>query len=108
MLAGRRALAAGAFEETLATFDHMLSLELPEDDPLLGEACEHRGEALAGLQRYDDAVAAFERALTIAVARHDDAGIERAAMGASNCHAVAGHAGRESGAAETRAGRPHE
>jgi tetratricopeptide (TPR) repeat protein len=63
----------------------MLGLELPEDDPQLGEACEHRGEALAGLKRYDDAVAAFERALTNAIARHDDAGIERAAMGASDC-----------------------
>jgi eukaryotic-like serine/threonine-protein kinase len=86
LLAGRRALAAGAFEETLEVFDQMLGLELPEDDALLGEASEHRGEALAGLQRYDDAVAAFERALTNAVARHDDAGIERAARGASDCH----------------------
>ena len=86
LLAGRRALAASAFEETLATFDQMLGLELPEDDALLGEACEHRGEALAGLKRYDDAVAAFERALTNAIARHDDAGIERAAVGASNCY----------------------
>ncbi len=86
LLAGRRALAAGAFEETLATFDQMLGLELPEDDPRLGEAYEHRGEALAGLQRYDDAVAAFDRALTNAVARHDDAGIERAARGSANCH----------------------
>ncbi len=86
LLAGRRALAAGAFEETLATFDQMLGLELPEGDALLGEAYEHRGEALAGLKRYDDAVVAFDRALTIAVARHDDAGIERVASGASNCH----------------------
>ncbi len=86
VLAGTRALAAGAFEETLELFDHLLSLELPESDPLLGEASEHRGEALAGLQRYDDAVAAFERALTNAAARHDDAGIERAAGGAWNCY----------------------
>ena len=42
LLAGRRALVAGAFEETLETFDHLLALELPEDDPRLGEACEHR------------------------------------------------------------------
>ncbi len=34
-LAGRRALAAGAFEEALETFDNLLGLELPEDDPLL-------------------------------------------------------------------------
>ena len=91
LLAGRRALAAGAFEETLETFDHLLGLELPEDDPLLGEACEHRGEALAGLQRYDDAVAAFDRALTIYSAARDDAGIERAAMGAANCYVWRGH-----------------
>lgn len=77
--AGRRALTAGAFEETLEVFDNLLSLELPESDPLLGEACEHRGAALAGLQRYDDAIAAFERALTIYSATRDDAGIERAA-----------------------------
>ena len=88
--AGRRALAACAFEETLQASDHLLSLELSEHDPLLGEASEHRGKALAGLQRYDDAVAAFERALAIYSAVKDDAGIERAAMGASNCHAWRG------------------
>ncbi len=86
VLAGKRALASGAFEETVQVSDDVLSLELPEDDALLGEACEYRGEALAGLQRYDDAVVAFERALTNAIARHDDAGIERAAIGAANCH----------------------
>ena len=83
--AGKRALTAGAFEETLEMFDHLLSLELPESDPLLAEACEHRGEALAGLQRYDDAVAAFERALTIYSAVEDDAGIARAARSGANC-----------------------
>ena len=85
LLAGRRALGAGAFEETLELFDHLLSLELPESDPLLGEASEHRGEAFAGLQRYDDAIAAFERALTIYGTVKDDAGIARAAKGASDC-----------------------
>lgn len=84
--AGRRALAAGAFEETLEVFDNLLSLELPESDPLFGEACEHRGEALAGLQRYDDAVAAFARALTIYSAARDDAGIERAARSEASCY----------------------
>ena len=83
--AGRRALAAGAFEETLEVFDNLLSLELPECDPLLGEASEHRGEALAGLQRYDAAIDAFERALTIYSTVKDDAGIARAARSGSNC-----------------------
>ncbi len=92
VLAGKRALASGAFEETVQVSDHVFSLELAEHDLLLGEASQQHGEALVGLQRYDDAVAAFERALTIAIARHDDAGIERAAMGASNCHAWRGMA----------------
>jgi tetratricopeptide (TPR) repeat protein/predicted Ser/Thr protein kinase len=84
--AGRRALAAGAFEETLEVFEHVLSLELPESDPLVGEACEHRGEALAGLKRYDDAVAAFDRALTIYGTVSDDAGVARAARHAADCY----------------------
>jgi len=86
VLAGKRALASGAFEETVQVSDHVFSLELGEHDPLLGEANQQHGEALAGLQRNDDAIAAFERALTNAVARHDDVGIERSAMGASNCY----------------------
>lgn len=83
--AGRRALAAGAFEETLEVFDNLLGLELSESDPLFGEACEHRGEALAGLKRYDDAIAAFGRALTIYSAVNDDAGIARAARNGCFC-----------------------
>ena len=67
-------------------FDHLLSLELPEPDPLLGEASEHRGEALSGLQRYDDAVAAFEGALAVYGTVKDDAGVARAARGASDCY----------------------
>ena len=83
LLAGRRALAAGAFEETLEMFDQLLGLELPEHDPLLGEVSEHRGDALTGLQRHDDAIAAFDRALEIYSADKDDAGIARAARNAS-------------------------
>ncbi len=90
LLAGKRALAAGAFEETLETFDQLLGLELTEHDPLLAEACEHRGEALAGLRRYDEAVAAFSRALAIYIAVKDDAGIERAAVGEAHCHVWSG------------------
>ena len=81
LLAGRRALASGAFEETLDTFDNLIGLELAEDDPLLGEAWEHRGDALTGLKRHDDAAAAFDRAQAIYIAAKEDAGIARATMG---------------------------
>jgi tetratricopeptide (TPR) repeat protein len=92
LLAGRRALAAGAFEETLEVFDNLLGLELPEYDPLLGEASEHRGEALAGLQRPEEAATAFDRALTIYGTGKDDAGVERAAKGGANCYVWHGKA----------------
>lgn len=85
LLAGRRALAAGAFEEAIATLDDVLSLELAEDDLRLAEASEHRGAALAGLQRHDDAAAAFDRALAIYSAGSDDAGIERSASQGALC-----------------------
>jgi tetratricopeptide (TPR) repeat protein/predicted Ser/Thr protein kinase len=85
-LAGRRALAAGAFEETLEAFDSLIGLELPEDDPLVAEAYEHRGDALNGLDRRDESIAAFDRALTIYIARKDDVGIERTARGESNVY----------------------
>jgi tetratricopeptide (TPR) repeat protein len=81
LLAGRRTLMAGGFEETLEITENLLGLELADDDPRLGQGLEERGEALAGLQRYDDAVGAFERALTLYAARGDDAGIARAALG---------------------------
>ena len=84
LLAGHRALAAGAFEETLDITDNLPGLELVQHDPLLGQALEQRGEALGGLQRHDEAVDAFDRALTIYGVCHDDAGIERAARRASN------------------------
>src|SRR5262249_29658152 len=61
MLAGRRALAAGAFEETFEIFDQLIGLELSEDDPLLAEAFEHRGAALTGMQKPDEGIAALER-----------------------------------------------
>jgi len=83
-LAGRRALAAGAFEETLERFDNVIGLELSERDPLVAEAFEHRGDALTGLQRFDEAIAAWDRALTIYSAGKDDAGIERTARSISN------------------------
>lgn len=84
-LSGRKALAAGAFEETLETFDHVIGLELADDDPLLAEAFEHRGTALLGLQKLDEATVALERALALYTARRDDAGIERAAQDLATC-----------------------
>jgi tetratricopeptide (TPR) repeat protein len=85
-LAGKRALAAAAFEEALETFDNVLGLELAEHDPLTALASESRGKALTALGRHDESAAAFDRALTIYGALGDDAGIERAAMGEANVY----------------------
>ena len=89
-LAARRALAAGAFEEALETCDHLIGLELADEDPLLAEAFEHRGAALVALQRADEAVAALERALALSTARRDDAGIARAAQASVFCFVLLG------------------
>ena len=89
-LAGRRALAAGAFEETLETCDHLIGLELADEDPLLAEAFEHRGAALIALQRADEAAAALARALSLSTARRDDAGIARAAQASVFCFVLLG------------------
>jgi eukaryotic-like serine/threonine-protein kinase len=79
-LAGRRALAAGAFEDALDTAEQLMGLDLADDDPLLAEAYEQRGAALQALQRPDEAVIACERALALHAGRRDDAGIVRAAQ----------------------------
>jgi tetratricopeptide (TPR) repeat protein len=79
-LAGLRAMDAGAFEEALESFDHVISLELSEQDPFLAEAFERRGNALAGLQRSDEAIDALNKALLLYSARRDDAGISRSAQ----------------------------
>jgi len=81
MLAGRRALAAGAFEEALETFDNLLGLELSDDHPLLADVWEQRGGALSALGRPDESFAAFERALDLFIASRQDAGIEATALG---------------------------
>ncbi|MGQ0734352.1 MAG: serine/threonine-protein kinase [Acidobacteriota bacterium] len=81
--AGRAADAAGAFEEALEIFDNLLTLELPEQDPLVAETFERRGNALGGLQRHDEAASSFERALALYTAVHDDPGIARSAQMAS-------------------------
>ena len=78
-LAGRRALAAGAFEDALETSEHLLGLELNDDDPLLADAFEQRGAALQALLRPDEAVMAWDRALALHAERRDDAGMVRAA-----------------------------
>src|SRR6185436_7970385 len=85
-LAGTRALAAGAFEEAIETSDNLIGLELPDDDPLVAEAFEHRGHGLSALARHDDAAMSFDRALTIYGATRDDRGIERAAVGAASTY----------------------
>jgi tetratricopeptide (TPR) repeat protein/tRNA A-37 threonylcarbamoyl transferase component Bud32 len=78
-LAGRRALAAGAFEDALDTSEHLIGLELADDDPQLADAFEQRGAALLALLRPDEGIIAWERALALHAGRHDDAGIVRAA-----------------------------
>jgi tetratricopeptide (TPR) repeat protein/predicted Ser/Thr protein kinase len=85
-LAGKRALAAAAFEEALETFDNLLGLELAEHDPLTAAASEHRGKALVALGRHDESAAAFDRALAIYGAAGDAAGIERASIGEANVY----------------------
>jgi tRNA A-37 threonylcarbamoyl transferase component Bud32 len=42
-LAGRRALVAGAFEDALESSEHLMGLELADDDPRLADAFEQRG-----------------------------------------------------------------
>ena len=76
---GRQALAAGAFEDALDTSEHLIGLELADDDPQVAEAFEQRGVALRALRRLDEAVIAWERALALHAGRRDDAGIVRAA-----------------------------
>jgi tRNA A-37 threonylcarbamoyl transferase component Bud32/tetratricopeptide (TPR) repeat protein len=78
-LSGRRALAAGAFEDALDTGEHLVGLELADDDPRLADAFEQRGAALEALLRPDEAVIAWERALALHAGRRDDAGIVRGA-----------------------------
>src|SRR5262249_11854212 len=76
-MAGRRAITAGAVGEALETFDHLISLELPDDNPLLAEAWEGRGKSLVALNRRDEASVALEQALSRYISRHDDGGIAR-------------------------------
>jgi len=79
ILAARRAIAAGAFEEVLEATEHLIGLDLATDDPQLAEAFEHRGAALTGLQRPDEGIASLERAFDLHVQRRDDGGIAHAA-----------------------------
>jgi tRNA A-37 threonylcarbamoyl transferase component Bud32/tetratricopeptide (TPR) repeat protein len=79
MLAARRALTAGAFEETLEICDHLIGLELADDNPLLAEAHERRGNALVGLQRRAEAISSLDVALSRHILLNNVAAIGRAA-----------------------------
>jgi tetratricopeptide (TPR) repeat protein len=76
-LAGQASEVAGAFEETLEISDNMISLELSHDHPLVAAAFEHKGNALAGLRRDDEAVETFVQALDLYAKLRDDAGVAR-------------------------------
>ena len=89
-LAGKRALAAGAFEDALETSDHLIGLELADDDARLTDAFEQRGAALWALRRPDEAVIAWERALALHAARRDDAGIDARRAGDCGVFCVPG------------------
>jgi len=86
-VAGRATEAAGAFEETAETFENLLGLELPESDPLVAEASERRGNALAGMRRDDEAIESFARAVDLYRALGDDAGIARSTRMAADIQA---------------------
>jgi tetratricopeptide (TPR) repeat protein len=86
VVAGRRALAAGAFEEALETADNLLGLELAERDAMRAEALEHRAGALIALGRHDESAAAYGQAAAIFEAIQDDAGIERATRGGATSY----------------------
>ena len=90
-LAGRGALAAGAFEDALDMSEHLMGLELVDDDPRLADAFEQRGTALQALRRPDEAVVAWERALALNAGRRDGAGIGRAAQAIARSFAYRGH-----------------
>jgi tetratricopeptide (TPR) repeat protein len=79
MLALRRSIGASAFEEALETSDQLISLELADENPLLAETYEHRGRALSGLHRADEAIETLERAVALYEAQRNDGGISRAA-----------------------------
>jgi tetratricopeptide (TPR) repeat protein len=71
------AAAAGAFEDVLELSDSLLALELVDNDAHVADAFEQRGTALAGVERYDAAISAWERALASYTLCRDDTGIAR-------------------------------
>jgi tetratricopeptide (TPR) repeat protein len=87
----RDAINGAAFEEALELCDNLAALELSENDAHVAEALEHRGTALAGLDRHVEASAAWDRALSAYAARGDDAGVSRCARVAAR---TAGWLGR--------------
>jgi tetratricopeptide (TPR) repeat protein len=96
------AVAAAAFEEALALSDNLLALELPDIDEHVADVYEQRGDAFAGLERHDEAVAAWERALDAYGARGDDSGVSRSTRSAQRYLLWLGR--EEGGAAVVRRG----
>lgn len=75
--AGQRALQAGAFEDAAEAAERALGLDLGEETALLADLYEIRGRAQLGLGQLDDAHTSLQRALSLVVARQDDAAIAR-------------------------------
>lgn len=75
--AAQQALASGGFEEVLEISEHLLSLELPPDDPSVAAARECKGQALWSLHRRDESRAEIDAAFQIYARLQDTGGIER-------------------------------
>ncbi|MEJ2602557.1 MAG: AAA family ATPase [Gammaproteobacteria bacterium] len=63
MTAGQQALEAAAFEDALAHFDRASGLADEGDDTLQARIAHQRGNALRGVERWDDAVISWQEAL---------------------------------------------
>ena len=75
--AGRRAQQSGAFEEALELAERLLGLELTADGVETAQGEELKADALAALNRMDEAIAPAARAFELWRARKDDGGIAR-------------------------------
>ncbi len=77
-LAGDQAAASGAFDEAVRLFDDALST-LDEDDPCRrADLQTRRGQALRAIDRYDEAIEAFQTALDDLERLGDAAGLAEA------------------------------
>ena len=86
MIAGRRALQVGAFEEALEAFDTIIGFESLVTDAVPAEVFERQGFALIGLHRLDRAAESFRHALERYIAVGDHGGIVRSAGAGSACY----------------------